>query len=103
MLRRADFQLCYRDGRKRHGRLLILFVRANGLDEPRLGVTVTKKVGDSVQRHRIKRVLKEAFRRDPSRGDVAPADIVAHVRPGARSEDAALMAAELVALLPRRR
>lgn len=37
---------------------------ANG--RPRLGVTVTRKVGDAVRRNRVKRVVREAFRLDPA-------------------------------------
>lgn len=95
--------MCYREGHKRHGRWLTLFVRANGLAEPRIGVTVVKRVGNSVVRHRLKRVLKEAFRRLPERSGLGGVDVVAHPRPGSPAADSGVLAGELRSLLARRR
>ena len=44
---------------------LLLFSRWNGLPHSRLGTSVSKKVGNSVVRHRWKRILREAFRLQP--------------------------------------
>lgn len=61
---------------------LRVFGRPNGLDHHRLGLTVSAGVGNAVQRHRIKRLLREAFRL--SRCDWPGAyDIVVVVRPHA--------------------
>jgi ribonuclease P protein component len=68
--------------------------------QPRFGVTVTRKSGGSVERHRLKRVLKEGFRLARQRGGLGGVDVVAHVRPGTRAEDAAAARRELEALLP---
>lgn len=60
--KRADF-LAVRRGEKRRGRLFLLEVLDRGdQDAPRLGITVTKKVGNAVVRNRIRRRLKEACR-----------------------------------------
>jgi ribonuclease P protein component len=62
--RRGEFLKVQREGRRyTHSRLTILY-RQNGTEMSRLGVTVSKKVGNSPVRSRIKRVLREAFRLD---------------------------------------
>jgi ribonuclease P protein component len=57
-----DFQKVYRKGRSRSDRSYVLYVLPNGMEINRLGVSVSKKVGNSVIRHRIKRLVKEAVR-----------------------------------------
>lgn len=47
--------------RKRVGPFTVLG-RANGLTHPRLGLSVGRRVGHAVRRHRVKRLLREAFR-----------------------------------------
>jgi ribonuclease P protein component len=62
LLRRAEF-LAVRRAEKRRGRLFLLEVLdRNDERPPRLGITVTKKSGNAVQRNRIRRRLKEACR-----------------------------------------
>lgn len=99
--RRADYQRCYEQGRRRRGRLVTLFVVDRGpeADRPRLGVTVTRKVGNSVQRHRIKRRVKEIYRRWPQRHRLPPADIVVHLKPEAKEADYRTLERELTRLL----
>ena len=66
LTRSADFQRVYRQGKSVAGRHAVLyyFERAaeNGDDGPRLGVSVSKKVGGAVVRNQVKRILKEVFR-----------------------------------------
>ena len=62
LTKRAEF-LAVRQGEKRRGRLFLLEVLDRGdAGEPRVGFTVTKKVGNAVTRNRIRRRLKEAVR-----------------------------------------
>ena len=44
--------------------LLLLFARENGLDYPRLGISIGKSCGNAVVRNRLKRLLREAFRQN---------------------------------------
>ena len=60
--RRADF-LAARDGARVPGRAFLLQARdRHDAAEPRIGLTVTKKAGNAVERNRIRRRLREAVR-----------------------------------------
>ena len=57
-----DFRKCYRTGRSYVNRDLVLYVCGNGLGRNRIGISVSKKVGNSVVRHRITRLISESYR-----------------------------------------
>ena len=59
---RFDFDRVYQNGRSYANRLLIMYVMPNGTTSDRYGLVVSKKVGNSVVRHRIRRLIKECFR-----------------------------------------
>lgn len=58
----ADFQKVYREGSSFANRYLVLYVLENQTGRNRLGISVSKKVGNSVVRHRITRLIRESYR-----------------------------------------
>ena len=71
--KRADFELIYKTGTKRSGRLMTMFTREREAGTARLGIAATRKMGAAVARNRAKRVVRELFRHHkPS----TPLDIV---------------------------
>ena len=63
ILRPADYRAIYETGLRIQSKGFVLFVRKNELDHHRLGITVSRKVGGSVVRNRIKRWFREIYRR----------------------------------------
>ena len=63
----SDFQAVYRSGKSKAGHLTVLYCAKNNLPCARLGVSVSRKVGNSVVRHRLKRLIKEAYRLNEDR------------------------------------
>ena len=78
----AEFELVYGRRCSASDGLILIFVRKNEFSHPRLGLSVSRKIGNAVVRNRWKRLLREAFRL--SRVDLpSGVDIVVIPRQGA--------------------
>ena len=58
----SDFQQVYRHGTSYANRYLVMYVLENQYMKNRLGISVSKKVGNSVVRHRVTRLIRESYR-----------------------------------------
>lgn len=58
----SQFQRVYKKGRFKAGRFLVMYVLPNKTEENRIGITTGKKFGNSVQRNRMKRLIRESYR-----------------------------------------
>ena len=75
-----DYKAAFAARLKKARHPLVVFGRPNGLDHPRLGLSVGRRVGPATARNRAKRLLREAFRL--ARADLPPGfDLVVNVRP----------------------
>src|SRR5512144_1794411 len=87
--RSAEFERVYRQGRSKGNRFLVLYGFPRSEEEtedggPRLGLTVSRRVGGAVERSRVKRILREAFWAEAARLP-SEADYVVVARPEVRA------------------
>ena len=59
-----QFQFVYTNGRSFVNKYFVMYIKENGTDKNRIGISVSKKVGNSVVRHHITRLLRECIRKD---------------------------------------
>ncbi len=62
-----QFKIVYNNGKSYANRELVMYLRKNDSDTNRLGISVSKKVGNSVVRHRITRLIRESYRLNEAR------------------------------------
>ena len=82
-MKNKDFQVIYKKGKSYANKYLVMYILENNSDENRLGISVSKKVGNSVVRHRLTRLIREGYRLQESRFQKG-LDIVVVCRASAR-------------------
>ena len=58
----TDFQNVYKNGQSKANRYLVMYVYKNQSSTNRIGISVSKKVGNSVVRHHLTRLIRESYR-----------------------------------------
>jgi ribonuclease P protein component len=84
--RSAEFERVYRQGRSKGNRYLVLYAfprEEESAEGPRLGLSVSRRIGGAVDRNRVKRVLREAFWAEAERLPES-SDYVVVARPDSR-------------------
>ena len=82
----SEFQRIYRNGTSYANRLLVMYVNPSECQGVRIGISVSKKVGNSVVRHRITRLIREIFRLHKIETD-SGLDIIVVARAAAKDSD----------------
>mgnify|MGYP000646221751 CR=1 FL=1 len=57
-----EFQAVYRNGKSKANRCFVMIIKKNDTSSNRVGISVSKKVGNSVVRHRTTRLIRESYR-----------------------------------------
>ncbi len=82
----GDFQRVYKRGKSYANKYLIMYILEKDTQKNRIGISVSKKVGNSVVRHRITRLIRESYRLNEKKF-VGGFDIVVIARPGAKERN----------------
>ena len=80
-----DFQNVYKHGISYANKYLVMYVLDNKTSQNRLGISVSKKVGNSIVRHRLTRLIRESYRLQEDRFKCG-FDIVVIARIGAKGK-----------------
>jgi ribonuclease P protein component len=65
--RKGDFEIIAKEGVRKHTKNFLIIVRKNDRGFSRLGAVASKRLGKAVERNRVKRLMREFFRRNKDR------------------------------------
>lgn len=94
LTKRSEFLILTRQGKRIHTSHFIVLRKGNNMGQNRLGITVTTRIGNAPARNRVKRLVREFFRRQKSRM-IPSSDIVVIAKQGADRLSLADVAGEL--------
>ncbi|MDO5151239.1 MAG: ribonuclease P protein component [Oscillospiraceae bacterium] len=57
-----EFRVVYENGKSRANKYLVMYILENNMQINRIGISVSKKVGNSIVRHRLTRIIRESIR-----------------------------------------
>lgn len=57
-----QFRYVYKSGKSYANKYFVMYIKENGTDRNRIGISVSKKIGNSVVRHRVTRLVREGYR-----------------------------------------
>ena len=84
-MKNKDFQIIYKEGKSYANKYLVMYIRENNTEQNRLGISVSKKVGNSIVRHRLTRLIRESYRLNETDFD-SNLDIVVVARASAKGK-----------------
>lgn len=92
-----DFRNVYQKGISYADRYLVMYILKNELGKNRVGISVSKKIGNSIVRHRLTRLIRESYRLNEDRF-LCGYDIVVIARTGARGKNCRQIESALIHL-----
>lgn len=81
-----DFRNVYQRGKSYANKYLVMYILKNDIDKNRVGISVSKKIGNSIVRHRLTRLIRESYRLNEERF-FCGYDIVIIARIGAKEKN----------------